>query len=91
MSVISSLLYIQFQYYSPRAILNYWLDGIFFRMQHFAMNCKQASNNNIPRRTGPHNVISILARESDNGADPKAGDQKAHECHISFSLTHHQL
>lgn len=60
-------------------------------MQHFAMNCKQASNNNVPRRTGAHEVISILARESDISADHKAGDQKANKCHVSVSLAHYQL
>lgn len=55
------------------------------------MNCKQASNNNVPRRTGTHKVVSILARKSDISADHKAGDQKASECHVSVSLAHYQL
>lgn len=55
------------------------------------MNSKQASNNNVPRRTGTHEVVSILARESDISADHKAGDQKGNECHASVSLARSQL
>lgn len=55
------------------------------------MNCKQASNNNVPRRTGIHEVIGILAGEGDVSADHKAGDPKADECHVSVSLAHDQL
>lgn len=55
------------------------------------MNCKQAPNNNVPRRTGTHEVISILAGESDISADHKAGDPKADKCHVSVSLAHDLL
>lgn len=66
-------------------------------MQHFTVDCKQASNNDVPRRTGTHKVVSSLAGENDVGADHKAGDQKDNKCHVSVLpelsvlLAHSQL
>lgn len=88
-----SLLFYLFhsQHYSPSTILNDGFDGILLWPQHFAMDCKQASNNDVPWRAGTHKVSRSLAGESSISTDYKAGDQKANECHVSVSLAPCQL
>lgn len=72
--------------YSPGTIGDHWFQGLFFRMQHSSMNCKQASDDNIPRRAGTHKVIRTPARLADLETDQQDRHQETKYCHVFVSF-----